>query len=717
VPRADLEKRAIRIVVDSEIDREGLIRRLTEGGYLRVPVVEDPGTLAVRGALLDVWPPSSDFPIRVELYGDLVLSMRSFDAAEQKTLKDSAEHKHLWLPPVREAALDATSVERARARVIDIAEAIDYPTTKTRALVEDIVAGRSFFGAEAFLPAYYDRLDSLFEYLDESALLLIEDPPAVTRALREELARAVREGDLKRRSGPSFSFEALFLDEQEVSRAATRRKTVVLHRLPVMGAPDEGMSAFESLDASATAFDLASSDQLDLTRAVKAARASKGKNAGLGPFVRRLRHWRDHGLRVVVAARAHTQAERLATLLRHQGVACKARAAPFDPSWIEDSSSAAQEVEVVATTSSTSSTASGATRASCTRRRGRDGRSHRHRVRRRRQALSSGLAPQPAREVRRAESAQPKIDRLGGSRSRRPRRASPREVRKMADELLRLYAERQAQPGDALAPADDDYRAFEATFPFDETADQARAIDDVNKDLESDRPMDRLVCGDVGFGKTEVAIRAAFRVAMAGKQVALLCPTTVLAQQHFRTFEARLTGYPMTIRAISASRRRRSRTRPRGLKDGQGRRRHRHAPPPLEGRALQGPRAPRRRRRAALRRAHKERIKQLRAQVDVLTLTATPIPRTLQMAVTGLRDLSLITTPPVDRRAVRTDRHALGRAGRPRGRQRELARGGQVFYVYNRIEGLYEKAQRSRSSSPARIAVGHGQMSRGSTGR
>jgi transcription-repair coupling factor (superfamily II helicase) len=283
----------------------------------------------------------------------------------------------------------------------------------------------------------------------------------------------------------------------------------------------------------------------------------------------------------------------------------------------------------------------------------------------------------------------------------------------MADELLRLYAERRALPGDALPQADDDYRAFEATFPFDETADQARAIDDVNNDLEAPRPMDRLVCGDVGFGKTEVALRAAFRVAMAGKQVALLCPTTVLAQQHFRTFESRMTGYPLTIKPLSRFQSKKEQENVvLGLREGKvdvviGT--HRLLSKDVHCKSL-GLLVVDEEQRFGV--AHKERIKQLRAQVDVLTLTATPIPRTLQMAVTGMRDLSLITTPPVDRRAVRTivtrwDDQVVREAV-----QRELARGGQVFYVYNRIDKLYEKAQRLQELVPtARIAVAHGQMS------
>ena len=285
----------------------------------------------------------------------------------------------------------------------------------------------------------------------------------------------------------------------------------------------------------------------------------------------------------------------------------------------------------------------------------------------------------------------------------------------MADELLRLYAERKAHPGIALPAANDDYRAFEATFPFDETVDQSHAIDDVGRDLEADRPMDRLVCGDVGFGKTEVAIRAAFRVAMAGKQVALLCPTTILAQQHYRVLETRLADYPIHVRALSRFQSHGEQQETLAfLKDGRcdvvvGT--HRLLSKDVHFKDL-GLLVVDEEQRFGV--AHKERIKQLRAQVDVLTLTATPIPRTLQMAVSGLRDLSLITTAPVDRRAVRTivtrfDDQVIREAV-----QRELARGGQVLLrLQPHRRALREGAAPGQELVPeARVVVGHGQMPR-----
>jgi transcription-repair coupling factor (superfamily II helicase) len=768
VPRAELAKRAERIAVDSEIDRDALVRSLSEAGYLRVPIVEDPGSFAVRGSLLDVWPPSTEAPVRVELYGELVLSLKPFDPVEQKTRKDAGELKALWLPPVREAILVAATVTRARSRVTQLAEAIDWPTTKTRALVDDVTSARAFFGAEGFLPAYYDELEPLSAYFPPGVAVVLDDPPSLTRALRDEVGRTVRDFEHKGRGSPSFLPEAFQRSEDEVARDLGTRTVVALHRTAILGAPGEGATG-EGLEAFVSArepLDVASSGNDDLTRAVKAARSSKGKSATLSPLVRRVRNWQGHGLRVFVAARAQTQAERIATLLRHQGVACRPRLEPFDPAWLEGDGPW-REVEIVVGPLARGVVLPADGLALVAEEEIFGARAHR-----RRERAASGDPSRPFLEDLRSlaagdyvvhaehgigryqglvhkaipgghtvdliaieyaggdklylpvwrlnqlgkyaggEHCAPKLDRLGGSTFARTKARVAREVRKMADELLRLYAERQALPGHTLPPQDDDYRAFEASFPFDETADQARAIVDVNRDLEAERPMDRLVCGDVGFGKTEVALRAAFRAASAGRQVALLCPTTVLAQQHYRTFESRIAGYPLTVRAMSRFQTKKEQEETlAGLKEGKvdvvvGT--HRLLSKDVHFKDL-GLLVVDEEQRFGV--AHKERIKQLRAQVDVLTLTATPIPRTLQMAVTGLRDLSLITTPPVDRRAVRTivtrwDDQVVREAV-----ARELSRGGQCFYVYNRIDKLYEKAQRLQELVPtARIAVAHGQM-------
>jgi transcription-repair coupling factor (superfamily II helicase) len=776
VPRNVLAKRADRIAAESEIDRDALVRALAEAGYLRVPVVEDPGTFAVRGALLDVWPPSSESPVRVELYGELVLSLKPFDPVEQKTRKDAPSLSEIWLPPVREAILNERTSARARSRITQLAEAMDWPTTKTRALIDDVTSGRTFFGADAFLPAYYEELQPLLSYIPGDAVIVLDDPPGLTRAVRDEIDRGFEDSAQKQSASPSFLPEAFFESEDAVAQAVASRSLVVLHRLEVEGRPEGGLSEFERAphaphapeaeDEGGGVLRLWSLDHEDMGVAVKAARASKGKNAGLSPLVRRIRHWQENGLRVFVTARAATQAERLVTLLGHQGVQATARLGTFSPAWLEEAGREEQvQVVVGPLRRGVVLPADGVVLVT-------EEEIFGARAHRRRERAKAENAARPFLEDLRSlslgdyvvhgehgigryqglvhktvagvtvdliaieygggdklylpvwrlnqlekyvggENLSPKLDKLGGSTFAKTKQRVAREVRKMADELLRLYAERKALVGEALPTIDDDYRAFEATFQFDETSDQARAIDDVNRDLESTRPMDRLVCGDVGFGKTEVAIRAAFRAATAGKQVAILCPTTVLAQQHFRTFEGRMSGYPIAIRALSRFQTKKEQDETNaGLRDGRvdiviGT--HRLLSKDVHFKRL-GLLVVDEEQRFGV--AHKERIKQLRAQVDVLTLTATPIPRTLQMAVTGMRDLSLITTAPVDRRAVRTivtrwDDQVVREAI-----SRELARGGQCFYVFNRIEQLYEKAQRLQELVPtARIAVAHGQMS------
>ncbi len=765
VPRSIIRAHSHHVVAEDELDRDGFIKSLSEAGYLRVPVVEDPGSFAIRGAILDVWPPSADAPVRIELYGELVLSIQPFDPYEQRTKKPAAgsgdgKLREVWLPPAREAVLTRETTARARDRVQQLADMIDLPTSRARALIEDVTAGRAFFGAEGMLPAYYEELEPLFRFLPKDAIVVLDDPAEITKALRDELARAEEDIAAKGKE-PVFLPAAFYAAESDVVDELSRRAVVALHRTPVVGGEDDGMARWE---IASEAIDLGSRDHGDLERAVKAARASKGKTGALTPLARRIDHWREHGLRVFLAARAQTQAERVTALLRHQGVECRPRLETFDPAWLQDETLDVAQVVVGALSHGVMLPADGLVLVTEEEIFG--GRAHRRKEKKKQdvtrpfledlRSLAVGdyivhvehgigryhglvhktvagmtvdlLAVEYAggdklylpvyrlnqiQKYTGGENAAPKLDRLGGSTFAKTKSRVKKEVRKMADELLRLYAERQAQPGYPFPAADDDYRAFEATFPFEETPDQARAIDDVNKDLETARPMDRLVCGDVGFGKTEVAIRAAFRAAMGGKQVALLCPTTVLAQQHLRTFEGRMRDYPITIAAMSRFQTKKEQDEASaGLKDGKvnivvGT--HRLLSKDVHFKDL-GLLIVDEEQRFGV--AHKERIKQLRANVDVLTLTATPIPRTLQMAVGGVRDLSLITTPPVDRRAVRTivtrfDEQVLKEAV-----TRELARGGQVFYVYNRVEGIYEKAQRLQELVPtARIAVGHGQMS------
>ncbi|MBX3259001.1 MAG: transcription-repair coupling factor [Labilithrix sp.] len=776
VPPEAIRAHTHRIVNEEELDRDRLVRALADAGWLRVPVVEDPGTFAVRGSLLDVWAPGAAEPVRVELYGDLVVSIKPFDpttqttrplerpagAVERHAEDEGASLPETWLPPARDVILAKDFVERARRRVKNLADMIDWPTMKTRVLIDDVATGRAFFGADGFLPAYYEELATLFRYVPDDARVVLASPPEITRAVRDELSRVEQEYASKA-AELTFIVGAHYVAEDEAVAELGARRVVALHGTAIAGGAGEGLAAFETTHEP---LHVAASDHADVTRAVKAARSSKGKTNALAPVARRVLHFKDSGLRVFLTARAETQAERLAALLQHQGVRTRVRGSAFDPAWLVERGDGERDADVIVGPLGRGVILPGEGYVIVTEEEIFGGRAHRVREKRSRDAarpfvedlrsLSVGdyvvhvehgigryaglvhrdvggltvdllvveysggdklyLPVYRLNQIQKfsgAEAGEPKIDRLGGATFAKTKSRVQKAVRQMADELLRLYAERQAQPGDAIEPANDDYRAFEATFPFDETEDQSRAIDEVNRDLETPRPMDRLVCGDVGFGKTELAIRAAFRVAMSGKQVAVLCPTTVLAQQHFRTFEARMRDYPISLKVLSRFQSKKEQDEALALlKEGKidvviGT--HRLLSKDVHFKSL-GLLVVDEEQRFGV--SHKERIKALRTNVDVLTLSATPIPRTLQMAVTGIRDLSLITTPPVDRRAVRTFVTAFDEQVLKEAIGRELSRGGQVFYVYNRVEGLYEKAEKVQQLFPAaRVAVAHGQMS------
>ena len=767
IARDILQAATVEIAVSEDLDRAALAAQLVEAGYVRAPLVEDRGTFAFRGSLIDVWPPQSVNPFRVELDGDLVAQIRAFDAADQKTR--GAGPDLLAMPPVREVVLTPANAQRARQRVRELADAIDYPTSKTRALEADVSDGRMFFGGEAFLPAYYDHLGALGDYAPQNAVFVLTDPAVAAVKWREVRERA--EEEAQRLTTPHFMPESFFVAEERVLELVRAHRTLSMTATRVLGESDPfaTLAAGEPLHVGAL-------DQSALVRAMKAARSRATKSTSLAPLAARLTQYKDHGLAVTLAARSQTQGERLATLLQHHKVAVSS-------AWSNGVSAGEREGREGVVELALGPIARGVvlpaegfaviteedlfgTRVE--RRRARKDGSKTKAFLDDLSSLNVGdfvvhedhgigryaglvhrqvgattvdliaveyaggdklyLPVYRLNQVQKykAEGAgAPKLDRLGGSTFAKTKARVEKEVRKMADELLRLYAERTAVARDPLPQIDDDYRAFEATFPFEETPDQARAIDDVNGDFERSHPMDRLVCGDVGFGKTEVAIRAAYRAASNGRQVALLCPTTVLAQQHFRVLETRLADYALNVKVLSRFQTAREHTETLvGLREGKvdivvGT--HRLLSKDVRFKNL-GLLVVDEEQRFGV--GHKERLKQLRTQVDVLTLSATPIPRTLQMATSGIRDLSLIATAPVDRRAVRTIVTRYDAGVLREAIEREIERGGQVFYVYNRIEGLHERANKIAQLVPrARVAVAHGQQvghargSRGGKGR
>ncbi|GJM83448.1 hypothetical protein HMSSN139_59440 [Paenibacillus sp. HMSSN-139] len=312
-----------------------------------------------------------------------------------------------------------------------------------------------------------------------------------------------------------------------------------------------------------------------------------------------------------------------------------------------------------------------------------------------------------------SEDKEPKIYKLGGNEWTRVKNKVRSSVQDIADDLIKLYAERQAAPGYAFEKDTPEQQEFEGMFPYEETPDQLRAIEEIKKDMEQSRPMDRLLCGDVGYGKTEVAIRAAFKAAIEGKQVAVLVPTTILAQQHYETFRERFAGYPINIQSLSRFRSRKEQNETiKGVRQGTvdvviGT--HRILSQDLVFKDL-GLLIVDEEQRFGV--THKEKLKKLKTNVDVLTLTATPIPRTLHMSMLGVRDLSVIETPPENRFPVQTYVVEHSQSLVREAIEREMARGGQIYYLYNRVQGIQEMASQISMLVPdARVGIGHGQMS------
>ncbi len=752
-PRRVIKESGVTLAAETELDVPALAKRLDLAGYLRVPLVEDPGSFAVRGGIFDVWPGGAEAPVRAELYGDLVMGLRTFDPEDQRTLD---ELKSIVVPPATEAVQEPKGEARAKEALRALCDHFDYPTTKARALIDDIASGRTFFGAQGYLPAFYE-LESLFDYFGPDDVLLVEDPPSVVRALRDELTRA-REGEHGRAALPHFPLEKLYVAEQELNAALETRRVVPLHRAGVSG--PAGTDAIDRLEhAPPDAPTLALQDQAELERAIKAIRQVKSKHDALDPLVEAIHEWQEAGLTTLIGARTVMQADRLVTLLKHRGVSATRAgdegAEPGrDPLRIVTAPLArgaiAQSEGYVLVTEEEIFGARAKRKAEPKKANSKafledlrtldpgdlvvhvDHGIGRYLGLERKLIGSVGVdllvveyggGDKLFLPVHRLSQIQKysggegtaKLDRLGGQTFSKTKAKVERHVRQMADDLLRLAAERNAVTKDALEAPGDDYQAFEAAFPFEETRDQASAIAEVLSDLQNTKVMDRLVCGDVGFGKTEVALRAAFLTASQGRQVALLCPTTVLAQQHFLTFASRFAEYPLTVKPLSRFESRAEQLETlKGVKEGSvdvlvGT--HRLLSKDVHFKHL-GLLIVDEEQRFGV--THKERIKQLKTSVDVLTLSATPIPRTLQQAVGGLRDMSLISTAPVDRRAIRTVVSQFDDILLREAVLRELSRSGQVFYVYNRVEGLYERADRLKALVPeARIIVGHGQMSEG----
>ncbi|HEY4059605.1 MAG TPA: DEAD/DEAH box helicase, partial [Kofleriaceae bacterium] len=788
---AELTARALTIKVGETIDREAVIALLVAGGWARTPVVDEAGTFAVRGGVIDIYAPLARYPVRIELFGDDVETMKTFDPESQRTLRPVEQ---VILHPVRETV--PTGTREVKARIREYADEISFPSKATRQTIEQLQAGEVFVGIEGLTPAFHDEMIAPLAYVPAGARWIVVDPDACRRAISDVWAEA--EGRFAERSASAGTKErtlayppsAHFVDATDAGLGVTASTRRVM--LPTL----------EIVDTPGTKLRVAIDEQRVLKQELEHARTF-GDTEHAGPLVAAIKKWRADGLAVVIACDSQNRADRLHGVLGQRGIELRAAVAGERPggngvTLVEGhpSASFASPADQLAIVIAADVFGERTHRAKSQRKKAKD-------------ALLGGVADfsqlgvgdylvhqkhgvgqykglkkiavgtvsilETSRvgaqapklqeidalelhydggtlylpvyrlgEVQRyvgAENHAPRLDKLGGITWEATTSKVKRHIRALAEELLQLYAQRASLPGHRFPPADDSFRELEATFKFDETPDQLAAIDAVLGDMEAPRAMDRLVCGDVGYGKTEVALRAIFRCVQGGKQACILAPTTVLVEQHFRTMSERYNGFAVNLGKLSRFQSKKEQIDTiNKLSEGKldvivGT--HRALSSDVRFADL-GLLVIDEEQRFGV--AHKEKIKKTRTQVDVLTLTATPIPRTLHLAMANLRDLSIIATPPADRRAVRTFVSRVEDATIKEAVEGELARGGQIFFITPTIGGMAQKApdhrlpnddrpqkktkprdddrtieewaQYLRDLVPkARIAVGHGSLS------
>jgi transcription-repair coupling factor (superfamily II helicase) len=725
---------------------EEVIDRLVEIGYARTDLVTRRGEIAVRGGLLDVFPPTEEHPLRVEFWGDSVEEIRYFGVADQRSLHAAADG--LWAPPCRELLL--TPAVRERARQL----AAEHPGLAE--ILGQLADGIAVEGMEAFSPVLADRMELLTDYVPPGGLVVACDPERI-RARAEDLVRTSQE-----------FLEASWVNAAaggqapvDLAAAAFRPLAGVQAAAQRLGTAWWSITPFERPDtlAGADTGPVASDEAGRLSFGMQASPAP-GYRGDTARAISDVRGWLADGWRVVLVTEGPGPAQRLTEMLRGEGLGARlgdldAPPEPGVPSvttaligsgftWPAVRLAVLTEADLAGQRAA----GGGKDRLPARRRGGVDplqltpgdyvvheqhgvGRylemTSRNAAGATREYLVIEYAPgkrgQPADRLyvptdqldqvtRYVGGEAPSLHRLGGADWAKTKGRARKAVRQIAAELIRLYSARMASPGHAFGADSPWQRELEDAFPYVETPDQLAAIDEVKADMERPVPMDRLICGDVGYGKTEIAVRAAFKAVQDGSQVAVLVPTTLLAQQHYATFSERFAPFPVNVRMLSrfSSDAEAARTREE-MTEGKvdvviGT--HRLLSPDTRFARLGLVILDEEQRFGV---EHKEYLKRLRTEVDVLAMSATPIPRTLEMGIAGIREMSTILTPPEERHPVLTlvgpyDERQIAAAIR-----RELLRDGQVFFVHNRVSSINKVAARLAELVPeARVVVGHGQM-------
>ena len=746
---------------------EDLTRRLSDAAYTRVDLVEKRGEFAVRGGIVDVFPPTEEHPLRVELWGDDVEEIRAFSVADQRTLEPV---DRLWAPPCRELLL----TEDVRRRAAELGAS--HP--QLLELTDKISQGIAVEGMESLAPVLVDEMELLVDLMPADTHVLVLDPERVRArahdlvATSEEFLGASWAAAASGGSAPidlgAASYRTL-ADVREHSLEGGRPWWTVSPFGLDPGAGGDGEQVVRDETGQVVHVDVDVTVGAVATRAL-AAGPVEAYRGDVDRAMKDLDRWRSDGYRVVVVHPGHGPAQRMVEALAEAEVPARL-VEPVSTGSTTGGGEDLWQVGVVTVTCGaltqgfvdethrlvllTGEDVSGQRTST------RDMR--KMPARRKRQidplelktgdyvvheqhgvgrfvemkqrevggatreylvleygASKRGAPPDrlyvPAdaldQVTRYVGGEQPSLDRLGGGDWAKRKSRARKAVREIAAELIKLYAARQATKGHAFGPDTPWQRELEDAFPFQETPDQLSTVDEVKSDMRQVVPMDRLICGDVGYGKTEIAVRAAFKAVQDGKQVAVLVPTTLLVTQHLSTFAERMSGFPVVLKALSRFQTDKEAAEVmKMMADGSvdivvGT--HRLLNPDVRFKDL-GLIIVDEEQRFGV--EHKEQLKRMRTAVDVLSMSATPIPRTLEMAITGIREMSTITTPPEERHPVLTyvgayeDRQVVAAV------RRELLREGQVFYIHNRVQSIEKAAARIRELVPeARVATAHGQM-------
>lgn len=746
IPKQTISNSCELIINGEEVSRDDLIKKLEEIGYKRTSLVEETGDYAVRGGIIDLFSADSKAPVRIEFFGDLVESLRTFSPITQKGLKELSE---FIVIPANEAIIDNDSLVHVLARLRKAAKESHLDKSILQDYISQVRENKRFSGIEGLLPIVYSELNSLFDYIPKEALFLLDSPEEQKFAAMDHINKVeLNYKNAKSQNRLCVGPDTLYMQYQEIENEIANRNPIIFKELEIYEKSDETdfINFNENQFFENTSLCLSLLEKIDSDNLFK-------------PLIEWLETNEENKLSTIIVCTTNSQIKRISKLLQPYGI---------QPVYLDNYS-----IEKKLNTgiffvkgSCESGFIHKDNKISFITEKEIFGPKQRlKRSRTKRDIKSEFITYEELKvddivvhqfhgigcyqglstikvdgifadfilivyqgddklyvPVDRMEMIEkyigidgytPILDKIGGKTWEKSKAKAKEEVEKLAGDLLNLYAERKIKKGNAFSKSDELFYEFETSFQYEETSDQQQAIDDVLLDMEDEKPMDRLICGDVGYGKTEVAMRASYKAVNDGKQVAIVVPTTILAEQHLSTFIERFEPYPFNIESLSRFKSRKEQNQIiKNISEGRvdiviGT--HRLLQKDVAFKSL-GLLIIDEEQRFGVK--HKEKLKQKRKTIDVLALTATPIPRTLHLSLTGMRDISVISTPPEDRRPIISYICEHDDTIAAEAIQKEIARKGQVFYVHNNIKSIIKTAENIKKLVPeARIDIAHGRLS------